>query len=110
MGQWTDDIERLHEQIRNDTKIDHIMEDMVHQDEQAQSNQAYDEDNEAYNQLNLKLWKEARKLGDLRTAKHEAVAKLDVEYDLWKDSVVECEMETEKLIQTSEKCDQPENR
>lgn len=110
MAQWTDDIERLHEQIRNDTKIDHIMEDMVHQDEQAQSNQAYDEDNEAYNQLNLKLWKEARKLGDLRTAKHEAEAKLDVEYDLWKDSVVECEMETEKLIQTSEKCDQPENR
>lgn len=98
VGQWTDDIERLHEQIRNDTKIDRVMENMVQQDEKAQSTQAYEEDSKAYNELNLKLGKEARELGDLRTTKHEAEAKLDVEYDLWQDSVIEREMETEKLI------------
>lgn len=92
------EIAQLHATARNDMKIDHILESLVKDDERAGAADELALDNEAYNKMNLKIWKEGKELGDLRTAKHQLEKDSDIEYELWKDSIVEQEMEQSRLL------------
>lgn len=98
VAQLTDEIELMHETSCNDMRIDHVLEGMVKEDEKNNATEAYREDNDAYNKMNAKLIEEANKIGELRVAKHTLEAEADYEYDLWKDSIIEKEMEQGRFI------------
>lgn len=98
VGQMVDRIEYLHEHVRNDLKVDRILEDLVKDDEAAGSTEELVTDKKAYNDMNLQLWQEGKEIGELRTAKHGLEESSDYQYDLWKDSIVEKEFEENKLL------------